>query len=279
MMASGLKSVVAITAVNLNPRYLDCVPYFVEFWLSHESSSGAFAYEPRIIVIAERLPDLLYPYRKWCVVHSPEPDIPSTFASQNIRLFWPGLEDSDYVLTTDIDMLPLGDTLFHRALSALESGQDFVVCRDVLPEGQYPMCYNIASPRTWRLLTGIGDESDAAARLNALFSKSDPEGAYTGEHGGIGWFKDQQTLFSLVMSFEARGGSVVRLRDCDTRHRRLDRRLLPSFLSWLALPFANYGFFTDYHIHHPVKRHQRFIDGLLAGVRRRKKAKVKFLFK
>ena len=256
--------VLALTAVNLNAKYLNCVPLFIQYWLSLKPTNSSVTFEPKVLIIADELPLDLRPYEQWCQLFPFDTKVSSTFASQVVRIFQPSMELADYVITTDIDMLPLTDRMFQVAIDFLGKGSEFVICRDVLPEGQYPICYNVASPKTWQEVNGVRSQNEIRSRMSELFLKLDEETNYRGQHGGAGWFLDQEELFSMVNKFEAGGGSVTKLRDYQTKHRRLDRYFMPFPINWFFLPAVSLGFFTDYHVHHPVLRHKRYINTVLA---------------
>jgi hypothetical protein len=251
--------VLALTAVNLNEKYLACVPSFIEFWLTLRSERLAVAYEPKVLVIANALPAELERYREWCEVLTVHEGISSTFGSQMVRILYPSVEDADLVLTTDVDMLPISDRVFQRAIGELEKGAEFVICRDVLAPGQYPICYNIASPGVWRQLNGIGSHRDLHSNLKSLFERFSDGVLYMGTHGGSGWFADQEVLYSLVEEFKSQGGRVAKLSDKQTSHLRLDRLFMPFPINWLLIPALLLGLFTDYHVHHPVSRYKLYL--------------------
>jgi hypothetical protein len=255
--------VIALTAVNLDPKYLSCVPHYIDFWLSLNGRRSETKYLPKVLVIADTLPPELEKQSQFCEVIQPMGGVSSVFVSQAIRVYYPGLLDADYVITSDVDMLPLDDVVFQRALEEIDGGDEFVVCRDVLEEGQLPICYNIASPATWEVITGISHISQLANQLSNDFRTLIDSHGYSGAHGGNGWFADQIKLFKLVSRFEVTGGVVVKLQDAETGHKRLDRIGHVFPLNWLTLPAVFLGRFTDYHVHHPIARYSRFTKWLL----------------
>lgn len=251
--------IVALTAVNLKPKYLSCVPAFIDFWLSLKSSKQGITYKPKVIVIAETLPEELEKYQEWCEVFDVGSKIPSSFASQAIRVFYPSLEEADYVVTTDVDMLPMTDRLFQVALSEISAGSEFVIGRDVLPKGQFPICYNLATPAIWGSINSIRSNGDVLDSLAKLFEKVNFNGEFNSKHGGTGWFADQEELYRMVTEFELMGGKVERLNDSSTGHLRLDRLFTPFPLNWLTLAGVALGLFTDYHVHHPISNFSKFL--------------------
>jgi hypothetical protein len=255
--------VLALTAVNLNTKYVSCVPYFIEFWLSLKTTTPGVSFVPKVLVMAEELPESLHKYSRWCEVFYLNREISSTFSSQAVRILQPSLEEADYVLTTDVDMLPMSDRVFEKAINALNLGAEFVVCRDVLPVGQYPVCYNIAAPKVWARINGTRTQFDVVQKLQTWFESLKAGYSYAGEHGGAGWFTDQERLFELVNEFENEGGKVTKLKDRDTGHRRLDRLFMPFPINWIILPAIKNRYFTDYHVHHPVANYRKYLRAVL----------------
>jgi hypothetical protein len=256
--------VLALTAVNLNTKYVSCVPFFIEFWLSLKSTTPGVSFVPKVLVIADELPESLHKYSRWCEVLDLNKEISSTFASQAVRILQPSLEEADFVITTDVDMLPMSDRIFQKAINAINLGAEFVVCRDVLPVGQYPVCYNIASPEVWARVNGTRTQLDLVQKLQVWFESLKAGYSYSGEHGGEGWFTDQERLFELVNEFENQGGNVTRLKDRDTGHRRLDRLFMPFPINWIFVPAVKSRYFTDYHVHHPVAKYKKYLRALLS---------------
>jgi len=255
--------ILALTAVNLNDKYLSCVPYYIEFWLSLKSTVPAVSYVPKVLVMADALPESLQKYSQWCELFDLKYTVSSTFGSQAARILQPSLEKADLVLTTDVDMLPLSDQVLQKAIEAINLGADYIICRDVLARGQYPICYNLASPDVWAQVNGAHTEIEVKRRLQDWFGSLGIGGAYSGNHGGVGWFADQEKLFQMVEDFEKRGGKVAKLKDRDTGHRRLDRLFMPFPINWIFLPAVKNRFFTDYHVHHPIARYKRYLGAVL----------------
>ncbi len=169
---------------------------------------------------------------------------PSALTAQLARIIWPdALADSaGLVITSDIDMFPLSARAFETARSEASNSASFVVVRNVLEaDAQFPICYCVASPAVWRRALGTSGvfTDDLALALN-----ESPE--YSGEHGGTGWFSDQQLLYSRATEWELAGGNLVRLSDQETGHKRLDRtsHLARTFVS---APLVARDHWTDFH--------------------------------
>lgn len=251
--------ITALTAVNLNRKYLECVPLYVDFWLSLNKKTTLVEYMPKVLILAAELPEELLEYEEWCTLVNVPAEIPSVFASQAIRIFYPSLLTSDFVITSDVDMVPLGDSVFFEAIQRIQAGSSFVICRDVLAAGQYPICYNVASPEVWSQVNEVKSSTQLQQALQQIYFRDLAYIDYLGQHGGLGWYADQEELYRLVEKFRLNGGNVVKMSDRETGHRRLDRRLHPFPINWLLLPFIAIGVFSDFHVHHPVNRYRKYI--------------------
>ena len=264
--------ITALTATNLNPKYLSCAIHFVNFWLA-QSPSEKNHYKPLVIVIAEDFPDELISIRDYCVVFDSPKGLSDVFVSQFVRALYAPLVKSDLVLTTDIDMLPLSLKLFSSVLSSSpEPLSTFHICRDVLPKGQYAICYNLASPEVWSQVTGVGSIEDVSNELLNQFKEAyERNNGYAEDHGAVGWFSDQEYLFGSVDRFEQEEqGRVLKFTDEETHHSRLDRAFTSFLKKWFLLPLVALNMMTDYHVHHPVERNQRYISAVYLAVRFKK---------
>ena len=266
---SGEKiEILVLTASDTNQKYLTCVPWFIEFWESMNNAHSSVVFKPLVLVISDSLPEELKKFEQNCKVITTQ--LPSTFVAQNIRSLYAGLADSDYVVTSDIDMLPLNNKVILAGLNKViesKGTNSFAVLRDVLPQGQYAICYSLASPKTWREVFNLHSESDVMTKLSQQFSSINSMD-YEGQHGGYGWFSDQEFLYETVQSAsESSQISLIKLTDDETGHRRLDRVYHRGPLKWLALFFVRKGRYTDYHVHHPINNNIKYLNALLKRIR------------
>jgi hypothetical protein len=205
---------------------------------------------PHVFLIAEAIPEFLVPYSEFISLRYVA-DVDSAFAAQNIRTFAAGTFNTDYVMTSDIDMLPLDLKVTARAQNRLISNSEaFVVVRDVLEPGQFAICYGMARPETWRKVMWGNSEKDPWEEIRNLFRSRFSEQSYSGNRGGSGWFTDQEVLFERVTGEPS--VVVIRMKDSETGHRRLDRAHHPKWLIWFLLPLIINGRYSDYHVHLPV---------------------------
>lgn len=261
--------ITALTATNLDPKYLSCANYFVNFWVN-QSFSGKNNYKPLIIVIAKEFPDELLSIKEYCVLFSSPEGLSDVYTSQFVRSVYAPLVESELVLTTDIDMLPLSLKVFEFALkSSPEPLSCFHICRDVLPAGQYAICYNLAAPSVWGQVTGVRSLEDVSKILLREFANSHKRNnGYSESHGARGWYSDQEYIYRVVDCFERDStGKVIRFSDKDTQHSRLDRASAYFPLKWLLLPLVLLDSLTDYHVHHPVSKNRTYIFAVYCMVK------------
>jgi hypothetical protein len=270
--------ITALTATNLNPKYLSCAKHFIDFWLAQDSTKTD-RYSPLVIVVAGELPQELMSVREYCILFSPPEDIPDVFCSQFVRALYAPLVNSDLVITTDIDMFPLSLKVFRASLRLSEDPKaTFHILRHVLPQGQYAICYNLASPAIWSEITNVQSLDDVSRVLKREFDAALIRNkGYLDDHGAVGWFSDQEFLYEKVNLYEASGaGRVKKYVDKDTGHIRLDRIFTPPPLNWLLLPLVLLGLLTDYHVHHPIGRHNRFVRAVHFLIQMRERVKSLF---
>ena len=262
-MASEVQNVTVVASSSFHPKYLNCVSSYINFWLDQNLSS-ANNYTPLVILVGSEVPDSLSAYTKYIVLQESVEGVSDVFVSQFVRAMYASLCDGDLVITSDIDMLPLStgflDTVIKSRGIQIEN---FDVVRDVLPLGQVPICYNIATPKTWGEVTGIRDFDDLEPRLVSEFSIAALRNSgYTPDHGGTGWFTDQEFLYAALEKLSDSDRRLRRFQDSETGHRRLDRLYMPFPINWLALPLVLMGVFGDYHVHHPIQKHRMYVSAV-----------------
>jgi hypothetical protein len=247
-----------IASSNLNKKYLDCVPSFIEFWCSQPEDLD-LRIKPKVVIIGDEMPRLDEKYHPYCLLVNPG-TLPSAFVAQTIRLTEARKSSADWVMTSDIDMLPLDLALVNEAVTRPNSNLNaFIVARDVLDSNQYPICYNIAAPSTWaKLMTTQNAEFWDPEKILTSYGG---DNNYDGQHGGVGWTIDQEFLFSVIEKVSSTI-NVIKMKDSENHHRRLDRATHFFPLNWLVLPLVLIGFYTDYHVHHPIEKQKRYLSAL-----------------
>jgi hypothetical protein len=236
-----------ISAVNENQAYLCYVPYFIDFWVK-VSNLSLMHYKPKVYLIMDKIPANLEIYSNYLVLVQSEFES-SAFVSQNIRTLATVDSDCDLAITSDIDMLPLSSNFFDFICEkAEENTSSFIVGRHVLSEGQYPICYNVSSPRNWRRV--LGEELATLKlvnRVKELSTQSKEVAPYLEVKGGSGWYFDQEFLFKKVNQ-NYNSDEIIRLTDAETNHNRLDRTRHRGIIPLLSVALISRGFFSDYHL-------------------------------
>jgi hypothetical protein len=226
--------------------------------------SSAVHFNPRVAIIAEEIPKKLLRYSENLILISPQ-GLDSAFVSQVIRIYMAGISEAQYAMTSDVDMLPLNPKVYEFGIRNVYNSNDFVVLRDVLPAGEFPICYNLASAKTWNQLFIDQKNKSSSEFLNRVNSKYNADDSYSGIHGGIGWSIDQRFLYDSVVD----SGTAIQIKkftDAQTGHRRLDRIHHRFPFNWLLLPFVVFGRFSDYHVHHPIQKNTFFVRALRYAV-------------
>ena len=233
-----MKKVLVVTSVDSNPEYTFYIEYFIKFWLLQKDSSANIEFIPLVICVNFK-PDVNSNVEIYTRVEWIDSDFSTKTLSQLIRIMATPKLDADFVMTTDIDMISLSTSPFVYAVRQItDSNSQIVVVRDVLDAGQFPVCYNIASPETWgRQLQSISSDLEIGSLLRRipLFFP-----AWEGD-----WFLDQKILYSIFTNQSEI--TITKLTDSQTGLRRLDRRKHRFPFNWLALNSVRGGLFTEYH--------------------------------
>lgn len=255
-----------ISASNENLQYLEYVPFYIDYWLQI-SRNSEIKFIPRVYLIMDTLPTNLEKYSAYLTL-LPAGGMSSAFSSQNIRTLATVDTIHDFVITSDIDMVPLSNKYFiGLATQARENRNSFIVGRDVLSVGQYPICYNIAGPEIWSQVIGHKlAKLSLAERLHELVLQSQSLNEYSGKKGGSGWYFDQQFLYSQVERNIDRD-FLIRLQDCQTKHKRVDRNRHKSILPLFMLPLIASGLYADYHLPRLTRVMKLFLKVLIKVVR------------
>jgi hypothetical protein len=250
-------TVEVLSSSTLDSRYFDCVKFFIDYWLNIKGSSGII-FLPKVILLADRIPPDLEKYSKYIFPFSDE-RISNSFASQVVRILYPSLSNSDLVMTSDIDMLPIKNGNISKVLADIygsglqhDSLKDFVIFRDVLVNNQIPICYNIGAPSTWETLNGCRSEIDVRTFLFNEFNKISL--IHSPGPSNATWYRDQEILYDLRKKNIGKI-NFISLDDSITGYKRLDRLSVKTPFHWFLLPKIIFGNYDSYHIHHPVANH------------------------
>lgn len=178
-----IKIVEVLSASDLNPKYLNCVGIYIKSWLSIPVINKV-KFIPRVLVVADAIPDFLSEYSEYLLLVDPL-DIPTAFVSQTARIIEARSSSADFVITSDIDMLPLNINFESSLVNSVKPAQkSFYILRDVLEPGQFPICYNLARPDVWRsLFDQYGSAASTQKILKDILNEFGGESGYSGIHG------------------------------------------------------------------------------------------------
>jgi hypothetical protein len=156
-------------------------------------------------------------------------------------------------------MLPL-DIQYFETLASHAGPSKFVVARGNLLIGEIPICYNMASPRTFRKLVNLNSntlELQIREIWEELLQKTF---FYDSRHGGAGWTFDQEFLYLKFKEFPDSESLI--LDDSLLQFERLDRDSQLLRIARLKNDlFRNR--YTDFHIPLPIARYRFFIELVL----------------
>ena len=243
-----------VLAADLHPSYVGLWPVAKRAW------RGIAGVEPVLVLVAEAAavpPDLAADAD--VRVFEPVPGLHTAFQAQCVRLLYPALlQHAEAVITSDIDMVPMGPRYFHRPLTRIDS-RHFVCYRDVLLDlEEMPICYNAARPATWSSIFRVDDLDDVSSRLLEW-----NEGVqYAGTHGGRGWTVDQRQLYRTLLERGRHRRDVWILDDAFTGYRRLERAYVEKWgaLSPQARRAIKREAFSDFHLVHADREHAQLND-------------------
>jgi hypothetical protein len=171
------------------------------------------------------------------------PEKAATYA-QNSRLYGACVEDNpdEILVVSDCDML-----VFKSIMSYLTANNSFsVLGKDLVPEGQLPMCYLWGSQAQWQNIMEIGNNGYQDC-LDAALAHENCENM----RGNL-WGRDQETIFNQVAKTDLQVRYYDRARPgTQFATNRLDRD--DSFILDRLSPDI-----VDYHMHRPLWEPKNF---------------------
>lgn len=259
-------TVSVIAAVNNNSRYRDCIPYFIDFWQAMDHDPG-IRFIPHVFTIGfqAKMPSKYQTSLHMIPIDSNLSDV---FLSQIIRLLLPSLSKSELVMTSDIDMVPLGRKYFDFGADLTLKEDGIIAMRRLSLSNEIPICYLMGSPKNWDKLVNKKFPADNSILQTAktIFRAYAVNHEYSGVRGSEGWNIDQRFIFDCVRD-SPQGVKIVQLSDDETGFRRLDRLYHNGLKKWLGVGLVLIGKFSDYHLHLPVNKHRGYVKLVLLAVR------------
>ena len=241
-----------LTGCDLTPLYLDFVPFFVRMWNKLYPSVDV-----RIVLIADAVPEGFKAYAGNIILFPPLPGISTAFISQYVRLLYPSLlKYENGVMITDMDDVPLNTRFFTRNIAHFPNDR-WINMRDWEHSDrtgkQIAMCWQVATPETWKEVFGIAAIEEVAPRLREVYERA----AGPGLPRGYEWGMDQMELYRYVMEWNRRTNRYVRLADARTGYHRLCRATINRQWNRNIISQLRAGYFSDYHALRPFSDHVR----------------------
>lgn len=228
-----------LTACNDNTMYSEFIPIFVKTWQKLYPDIDV-----KIIYIStEELPLHLIEYKSNLILFKPIEGVSTAFTSQIIRILYPCIMNYENgVMITDMDMLPTNNTYYTRNIEAFDNNK-FIYMRDVLLDiKQLAICYNVATPLTWKDIFKIDTIEDIRQYILTVSR-------------GASWSTDQLILYKAVHEWNVKTKNFICLKDSETGYNRLDRN---GFR--LNKHMITNHLYSDYHCLRPYEKHKLHND-------------------
>lgn len=257
-----LKLKCVITACNENPLYMTSIPIFIDSWKILYPDVDV-----KIILIIDKIPNDYMVYKDNIIVFKPIKNVSTALTSQYIRLLYPCLLNYDNgVMITDIDDIPMNKTFFKDNLKGI-SNNKFVYYRDWKENNEIAMCWQIATPKTWRSVFNINGIDDINNRIIEVSRNN----KYIEGHGNIGWNTDQKELYKYINKWNNKTNDFLMLKDKNTGYNRIDRndKCGLDIDENVKLDIIN-GKYSDYHICRPYEKYKKYNDEILYLLRKQK---------
>jgi len=228
-----------LTATNIKPLYLEFVPIFIKTWKKLYPNVDI-----KIVVVAEEIPECIKEYNQYLILFKPPPKMDTGFIAQYIRLLYPCLLNyKNGILITDMDMLPMNRSYYTKNIESYSNNKFIEYRRGVVGNKQIAMCYNVATPQTWKDIFKINSVKDIIQRFKTTKRE-------------FGWCTDQAHLHKYVTAWNNKTNNLIQLKDRQTGFKRLAKKG----------PFQNKangisnGKYSDYHSLRPYSKYKTTID-------------------
>lgn len=234
-----------IVSCDLNPLYL-------EFWpIVHKVWTKLIGIQVKLILIANEIPENL-PHQEDIILFKPIPGIIDAFIAQNIRLLYPCiLPSKNGIIISDMDIIPMNKSYYVDNIKSISSDK-FVCYRDIFKINQYPICFNVATPKVWRGIFKVGSIDNINSTLKKWWKMASTKKKYK---RGYMWGFDQEILFKKIQPHKK---YFVGLKDNQTKFQRLDRIDNDiTNLSSVKLKKIKRKFYSDYHMLRPLNKYEK----------------------
>lgn len=259
-----LKVSIALLACDSNTDYLDFYPTVKKAW-------ERICVRPILILVANSVPESLKNDPD-VVLFLPVPEIHPAFQAQVIRLLYaslvnsvcPSMDSDAGIILSDMDMVPLSYSYFHRGISDYRT-DNFVVYRTipgVLPSvvQEYPICYCLATAKVWGSIFNIRSVPEIVEKIREWYN---PDYAISSAYSQ-GWSVDQRELYRHLTAWNKQTGKLVILQDEKRGYRRLDRGNYEEIEK--VQKTQDIRSYTDFHLPRPYSLYSPVISNILSCV-------------
>lgn len=254
-----------ISSSTPDAKYSQFIEPFVAAWSSIESTQVTFS--PLLLLSGPWSEMQIESHGRDCRARfeSIPLDKGAATGSQVGRLFAGAFAPSEWVLLSDVDMIPINAEYFERFVQeTVHSGASFGIARDVLGHDQYPICYTLLRVDHWRdVLERAGLLKSSLAGSIRHFISLNTTAQDEADKTKNSWFEDQRLLRRLLDAAEQDlKHRVAKFKDSDLGFKRLDRIYhSPLFAFWI-LRGGRARRFADYHMHISRSRRLAFLRAL-----------------
>lgn len=247
-----------LTAVNMEPLYIDFIPMFIKHW-KHLFPEVCIA----IILVANEIPEKFKIYEEHIKLFQPITGIPTSFQAMCIRNLYPAIIDTkDAVIITDMDMMPMNRSYYIEPIKDITKDK-FVTYRDVLINIQeYPMCYNVATPDIWKKVFHVNCLEDVINGLRLWYNHSNYAKTNPSLKGICNF--DQKILYKKLQDFHRTTNNLVVLNDSICKYNRYDRihKLFNKDGSLIHHNEVINLKYHDYHCLRPYVKYKQYNDAI-----------------
>lgn len=220
-----MKLTKVILVCNDNPLYYQFVNDIYDIW------EKRIKIQPHLFIIAKDKTkvNLDFGHRKVQFIN-PLPNIPTAFQSQVIRLLLPSLYKDDYIIITDIDMIPIKKRFFKKYIKHIND--------DIFIQffQNYQMCYNCAKGQVWNDIFQVNSISELKTSITQWYVEF--KGAHT---------TDQRILKKYLDNFKNKKIILTSYLPSRTLIRRLSTYTDPNILFKIKNEELNN--YVDLHAH------------------------------
>ena len=221
-----MKLTKVILVVNDNPNYYKFANDVYDIWKNY------IKIQPHLFIITDDKSKIELDFGNRIVQYiNPIPDIPTAFQSQVIRLLLPCLYLDDFIIITDIDMIPIQKKFFKKYIKYI-SDDIFIKYFHT-----HQMCYNCAKGEIWRKIFKASSISDIQNIIKFWYTKFN--GVRVTDQIVLKYYLEEYNGSKLILTSYLPNNTVI---------KRLSTYSEKNILK--ELNFNTLSEYLDFHLHH-----------------------------